>query len=203
MALSADHWYQTYWEYVEKFRRWSVMAYVVLNACVQFAQGMQRRSKRMRRLKCISCTRSSSAPILSCWPVTWTCFLNVLYLLQFTVYSANELNWQSLLRRQSFLRYWEILSILYNPKFRYDKPGSSVSIVSGYRLDDRVIEVRSPAEAKGFFLWPLCPYQLWVPLSLQYNGCQGVTLTTYPNLVPRSRMDRSYTFSLPKRLRGV
>jgi hypothetical protein len=32
------------------------------------------------------------------------------------------------------------------------KPGSSVSIVSGYGLDDRAIEVRSPAEAKGFFL---------------------------------------------------
>jgi hypothetical protein len=29
---------------------------------------------------------------------------------------------------------------------------SSVSIVSGYGLDDWVIEVRSPAEAKGFFL---------------------------------------------------
>jgi hypothetical protein len=32
------------------------------------------------------------------------------------------------------------------------EPGSSVSIVSGYGLDDRVIEVRSRAEAKGFFL---------------------------------------------------
>jgi hypothetical protein len=32
------------------------------------------------------------------------------------------------------------------------EPGSSVSIVSGYGLDDRAIEVRSSAEAKGFFL---------------------------------------------------
>jgi hypothetical protein len=31
-------------------------------------------------------------------------------------------------------------------------PGSSVSTVPGYGLDDRVIEVRSQAEAKGFFL---------------------------------------------------
>jgi hypothetical protein len=31
-------------------------------------------------------------------------------------------------------------------------PGSSVSIVSAYGMDDRAIEVRSPAEAKGFFL---------------------------------------------------
>jgi hypothetical protein len=32
------------------------------------------------------------------------------------------------------------------------EPGSSVSIVSGYGLDDRAIKVRYPAEAKGFFL---------------------------------------------------
>jgi hypothetical protein len=32
------------------------------------------------------------------------------------------------------------------------EPGSSVSIVYGYGLDDRTIEVRSSAEAKGFFL---------------------------------------------------
>jgi hypothetical protein len=33
-----------------------------------------------------------------------------------------------------------------------DEPGSSVSIVSCCGLDDLVIEVRSPTEAKGFFL---------------------------------------------------
>jgi hypothetical protein len=32
------------------------------------------------------------------------------------------------------------------------EPGSSVSIVSGYCLDDREIEVRSLAEAKGLYL---------------------------------------------------
>jgi hypothetical protein len=31
------------------------------------------------------------------------------------------------------------------------KPGSSVSIMPDYVLDDRTIEVRSPAEAKEFF----------------------------------------------------
>jgi hypothetical protein len=30
--------------------------------------------------------------------------------------------------------------------------GSSVIIVPGYRLDDRAIKVRSPAEVKRFFL---------------------------------------------------
>jgi hypothetical protein len=38
-----------------------------------------------------------------------------------------------------------------NVSFKYYcEPGSSVSIVSGYGLDDRAIEVRSPAEAKDF-----------------------------------------------------
>jgi hypothetical protein len=34
----------------------------------------------------------------------------------------------------------------------HSQPGSSVSEVPVYGLDDRTIEVRSPAEAKGFFL---------------------------------------------------
>jgi hypothetical protein len=36
--------------------------------------------------------------------------------------------------------------------FALDKPGSSVSIVSGYGLDDRAIQVRFQEEAKEFFL---------------------------------------------------
>jgi hypothetical protein len=32
------------------------------------------------------------------------------------------------------------------------EPGSSVSIVSGYGLDNWAIEVLGPAEEKGFFL---------------------------------------------------
>jgi hypothetical protein len=41
---------------------------------------------------------------------------------------------------------------LYCFKAARKKPGSSVSIVSGYGLDDWAIEIRSPVEAKGFFL---------------------------------------------------
>jgi hypothetical protein len=52
-------------------------------------------------------------------------------------------------------------------------PGSSVSIVSDYGLDDRAIEVRSPAEAKVFFIYPLCQDLLWGPPSLLYNGYRG------------------------------
>jgi hypothetical protein len=49
---------------------------------------------------------------------------------------------------------YTIPELLFVPKFHTGtyqyKPGSSVSIVSGYVLDDREIEVRSPAGAKDF-----------------------------------------------------
>jgi hypothetical protein len=54
----------------------------------------------------------------------------------------------------------------------------------------------------------LAPIQLPVQrvlgvISSGLKGGQGVTLTTYPQLVPISRMSRSYTFSPPKRLHSV
>jgi hypothetical protein len=77
--------------------------------------------------------------------------------------------------------------------------------VSGYGLDDRAIEVRSPAGAKDFSCI-LCvqtgsgahqPRVQWVPgvLSPGVKRGRDVTLTTYPHLVSRSRMSRSYTLS--------
>jgi hypothetical protein len=101
---------------------------------------------------------------------------------------------------------------LWWPKFTALKllacePGSSVSTVSGYRLDDRVIEVRSPTEAKGFF--PLASVQTSCAahpasctmgtgvLSPRPKRGRGVMLTTHPHLVPRSRMSRSYISSPP------
>jgi hypothetical protein len=85
--------------------------------------------------------------------------------------------------------------------------GSSVSIVSDYGLDDRAIEVRSPAEAKDFSsnlcvqtgsgAHPAsCPMGTAV-LSPGVKHGRGVTLTTHPHLVLRSRMSRSYTSSPP------
>jgi hypothetical protein len=57
---------------------------------------------------------------------------------------------------------YSVESYKYEPKAFYraiqkrpseiGEPGSSVSIMSGYGLDDWAIDVRSPAEAKGFFL---------------------------------------------------
>jgi hypothetical protein len=80
--------------------------------------------------------------------------------------------------------------------------GSSVSIMSGYGLEDRAIKVRSPAEVKDFSSslcvqtgsGPTQPPVQWVP---GLKRGRGVTLTTHPHLLPRSRMSRSYTSSLP------
>jgi hypothetical protein len=49
----------------------------------------------------------------------------------------------------------ETSSVYFNENTRYipgSEPGSSVGIASGYGLNDRAIEVRFTAEAKGFFL---------------------------------------------------
>jgi hypothetical protein len=87
------------------------------------------------------------------------------------------------------------------------EPGSSVSIVSDYRWDDRAIGVRSHAGAKNFS-FNLCVQTGSEVHPISYAmGTRGpfdwakrgrcVTLTTHPHLVPRSRMSRSYTSSPP------
>jgi hypothetical protein len=83
--------------------------------------------------------------------------------------------------------------------------GSSVSIVSDYGLDDRVIGVRSGTKN---FSSNLCvqtgsdhPASCTMGTGGPFPGAKrgrGVTLTTHPHLVPRSRMSRSYTSSPPK-----
>jgi hypothetical protein len=50
---------------------------------------------------------------------------------------------------------------------------SSVTLRDISSLYDSPTGVRSPAEAKGFSLKPLCPDQLWGPPSLLYNGYRG------------------------------
>jgi hypothetical protein len=87
------------------------------------------------------------------------------------------------------------------------EPGSSGSIVSSYGMDDRAIEFRSPAEANDFSS-SLCvqtgsgahPASCTLGTGGHFPGLKrglGVTLTTHPHLVMRSRMSRSYTSSPP------
>jgi hypothetical protein len=90
------------------------------------------------------------------------------------------------------------------------EPGSSVSIVSGYGLDDWAIEVLSPAEARDTSSG-LCvqtgsgahPASCTMGPFPGVKHSRSVTLTTHPHLVPRSRMSSSYTSSPPKCLHGV
>jgi hypothetical protein len=95
----------------------------------------------------------------------------------------------------------------------FREPGSSVSIVSGYGLDDRTNEVRSPSEAKDFSS-KLCVQTGYGAHSASYiigtggpfpgEKCdRSVTLTTHPHLVSRSRKNRSYTSFPPKGIRGT
>jgi hypothetical protein len=78
--------------------------------------------------------------------------------------------------------------------------------MSGYGLDDRAIEVRSPTEAKDFSS-SLCvetsseahPASCSVGTGGPFPGAnarlgRGVTLTTHPHLVPRS-VNMSYFLS--------
>jgi hypothetical protein len=85
--------------------------------------------------------------------------------------------------------------------------------VSDYGLDDRAKDFRSPAEAKDFSS-SLCvqtgseahPASCTMGTGGPFLGVKrgrGVTLTTHPYLVPRSRMSRSYIFSPPCSSTGV
>jgi hypothetical protein len=94
----------------------------------------------------------------------------------------------------------------------YRSWGSSVSIVSDYRLDDRATGVRSPAEAKDFSC-SLCvhtsseAHPASCPLGTggffpRGKARPGRDADLSPHLVPRSSMSRSYIFSPPCRLHG-
>jgi hypothetical protein len=67
--------------------------------------------------------------------------------------------------------------------------GSSVSIVSGYGLDDRAIQVRSPAEARRIFPLvsvsrPACPLGTGGPFP--GGKARPGRDANHPHLVPRS-----------------
>jgi hypothetical protein len=84
--------------------------------------------------------------------------------------------------------------------------GSSVSIVTDYRLNNWAIKVRSPAD---FSSNPCVQTSSgahpasWGPFPRAKARSGHDADYSPPHLVPRSRMSRLYTSSPPKRLRGV
>jgi hypothetical protein len=70
------------------------------------------------------------------------------------------------------------------------EPGSSVSIVSGYGLDDRAIEFRSPAEAKRIFASSLC---LQTGSGAHPASCPMGTVGPFPRGKARPRRDANHS----------
>jgi hypothetical protein len=92
-----------------------------------------------------------------------------------TMVYFNETTWRHIpegchLHNTVFLKIYVFIYCFWYSVTQMWAGVAQVSVVSGYGLDDPAIEVRSPAEAKGFFLQPLCPDRLWGPPSLLSSG---------------------------------
>jgi hypothetical protein len=120
--------------------------------------------------------------------------------------------WESVIKLQrvvktpNYLKYYNVLDC-------WTSRGSSVSIVSDYGLDDRVIRGSVPDRGKGFasslcFQTSSGAHSAYCPMGVPWvrspgvKRGRGVTLTT-PHLFPRSWMSRSYTSSSPCASIGV
>jgi hypothetical protein len=87
--------------------------------------------------------------------------------------------------------------------YQYKSRSNSVSIACGYRLDDRAIEVRSPAEARDFSSNPCVhtgsgahPASCTMGTGVSFprgKARPGRDTDHSPHLVPRSWMSTSYT----------
>jgi hypothetical protein len=94
------------------------------------------------------------------------------------------------------LRTLDERSSIYKTRISSGSRDSSAGIATGYGLDDRGVGVRVPVGSR-IFSSPCRPDRLWGPHSLLSNGYgghfprvysgRGVKLTTYLQLVPRSR----------------
>jgi hypothetical protein len=104
---------------------------------------------------------------------------------------------QAYIHTQAYLEFWyqQTKNFTYHiisSSFIARSWGSSVSVVSDYRLEDRgSIPGRGSLLSSGY----------GGPVPGVKRG-RGVTLTTHPYLVPTSGMSRSYTSSPPWRLHG-
>jgi hypothetical protein len=56
---------------------------------------------------------------------------------------------------------------------KHESRDSVVAVATGYGLDDGGVGVRVPVESR-IFSSPRCPYRLWGPPSLLFNGYRGL-----------------------------
>jgi hypothetical protein len=117
--------------------------------------------------------------------------------------------------KTSFIKYGWIVVVhkFQTATWSIGSRGSSVRMVSCCGLDDRAMKFTFSVDA-NYFSPSLCvqtgsgahPASCTMGTGGPFPGAKarlGVTLTTLPHLVPRSRMSRSYTSSPLKRLQGV
>jgi hypothetical protein len=99
------------------------------------------------------------------------------------------------------------ICVILQLRFSGGEPDSSVSIASGYGLDDWEVKVR-PQQRRKDFSCSLCvqtgsgahPASCKMGMGARFTGLKRgreVKLTTHPHLVLRWRMSRTYTSSPP------
>jgi hypothetical protein len=78
---------------------------------------------------------------------------DILYLHRLPAHPRDGFTQKHVIKNRRELCRQTTIQLEYTSEYTYYvSMGSSVSIMSGYGLDDRAIEVRSLAEAKGFSL---------------------------------------------------
>jgi hypothetical protein len=111
--------------------------------------------------------------------------------------------WRWLASRMLLCVVWSLLTNIWQEFIASIRSrDSSVSIMSGYGLDERACPL---ASVSRLALGPTQPAVQWVlgVLSPGVKRSRGMTLTIHPHLLQRSWMSRSCTSSPPKRLHGV
>jgi hypothetical protein len=173
---------------------------------------------------CISFSILQSHPYLSTSVITWSihCVYGLLLGLPHIFISNSNLNFLMLVVKASeLMQLYKCTEISqaygYNEKLYIwileHKLGAVVAQSVQCLTTDWTPRVRSPTEAKDFSS-SLCiqtgsgahPASYSVGTGVLSPGVKhdwGVMLTTHPHLVPRLRMSRSCTSSLPRRLHGV